>query len=188
MRLIHFLPGRFARVLGGSTRVAAMAAMVVLVALMLGAAAPNAWAQAAPAPGDPAQPPAKGQEKPAPAPGAGQAVGTPITVEHTGEDELGARLGMALKEVFAQSTLFMVSDRDEKKIKVMLATEREFAQRPNSSSVYAIVWVYSESENTLKYYLNATTGLVHEGAVDAKAEALAAATEKLTARYSYLFD
>jgi hypothetical protein len=109
-------------------------------------------------------------------------------VEHDGEDELGARLALRLKDVLNTSSLFEVSDRDEKKLKVMLTTMQEFEGRPNSSSFYSLVWVYSESEATLKYFLDDDTGLVHATELDTTAEAIAAATEKVGARYSYLFE
>ncbi len=130
--------------------------------------------------------PAKGLERPAPSQSAPHA--TPVTVQHEGDDELGARLALKLKETLNTSSLFAVSDKDEKKLKVVLKTVREFANRPNSSSIYSLVWVYSESEATLKYFLDDQIGLVHEGEIDTKAEAIAAATEKVGARYSYLFE
>ncbi|QJT10569.1 hypothetical protein [Oceanidesulfovibrio marinus] len=135
---------------------------------------------------EPQQQPSKGTEKPAPTKTSRR--GTPVTVQHDGEDELGARLALKLKETLNSSSLFDVSDKDEKKLKVIIKTMREFEGRPNSSSIYSLVWVYSESEATLKYFLDTQIGLINEGELESTAEAIAAATEKVGARYSYLFE
>ncbi|TVM18869.1 hypothetical protein DPQ33_05265 [Oceanidesulfovibrio indonesiensis] len=163
---------------------ASLMALVFSCALLLGA--PEASAQAQEAMPKQVEQPAKGLEKPAP--NESNHRGTPVTVQHAGDDELGSRLALKLKETLNDSSLFAVSDRDEKKLKVMLRTMREFEGRPNSSSVYSLVWVYSESEATLKYFLDEQIGLVHEGELESRAEAIAAATERLGARYSYLFE
>ncbi len=112
----------------------------------------------------------------------------PVIVEQTGEDTVGGRLAYHLKELFSKSALFTVTAKDEKKIKLLLDTQVEFQGRPSTSSIYSAVWVYSENEGTLKYYLASEAGLVHGISVKDTAEILANKTHEVFTRYSYLFE
>ncbi len=112
----------------------------------------------------------------------------PVIVEQTGEDTVGGRLAYHLKELFSKSALFTVTVKDEKKIKILLDTQVEFQGRPSTSSIYSAVWVYSENEGTLKYYLASESGLVHGVSVKDTAEILANRTHEVFTRYSYLFE
>lgn len=112
----------------------------------------------------------------------------PVIVEQTGEDAVGGRLAYHLKELFSKSSLFTVTGKDEKKIKLLLNTKIEFMGRPSTSSIYSAVWVYSENEGTLKYYLASEVGLVHGVSVKDAAEILVNKTHKIFTRYSYLFE
>lgn len=113
---------------------------------------------------------------------------TPISVEHHGADNVGARLALQLKELFNRSSLFRLSTKDESKIKLILNTKVEFEGRPNSSSVYSAVWVYSESEGTLKYYLASETGVVDSAALEFAAELLTERSDNEASKYRYLFE
>jgi len=112
----------------------------------------------------------------------------PVSVEFQGTDGIGQRLVYHLKEVFEKSAIFRLSGKDEKKIKVLVSTAEEFAGRPNTSSVFSVVWLYSENEGTLKYYLAATVGLVHAATVKESAEELAGRTHDIVTGYGYLFE
>lgn len=112
----------------------------------------------------------------------------PVIVEQTGEDAVGGRLAYHLKELFSKSSLFTVTVKDEKKIKLVLNTKLEFKGRPSTSSIYSAVWVYSENEGTLKYYLASEVGLVHGVSVKDSAEILVNKTHEVFTRYSYLFE
>lgn len=112
----------------------------------------------------------------------------PVVVEQTGEDTVGGRLAYHLKELFSKSSLFTITVKDEKKIKLLLATKVEFLGRPSTSSVYSAVWVYSENEGTLKYYLASEVGLVHGVSVKDAAEMLVNKTHEVFTRYSYLLE
>ncbi|GAB7082005.1 hypothetical protein [Megalodesulfovibrio paquesii] len=132
------------------------------------------------------------QQKPAPAPPATPAAaskpGVPLAVEHQGGDAVGGSLAYKLKDLAGRSSLFQLSTVDEKRIKLLIRTQEEFKDRPNDASIYSAVWVYSESESTLKYFLDVESGLVFAGSADAKAQALLSKTQELASRYGYLFE
>ena len=111
-----------------------------------------------------------------------------ISVEHEGSDNVGGRLAYHLKELFERSSLFTLSTRDERKLKVILRTVEEFPGRPNMSSAYALVLVYSETEGTLKYLLHSEVGMVHSASVKEDAELLAGKAHEIYSKYAYLFE
>ncbi len=113
---------------------------------------------------------------------------TAVAVELDGSDAAGAKLAFELKELFNSSTLFELTDRDTPKLKVFLSTAPEFASRPELGSVFAVVWVYSETERTLKHYLAREVGVVSDGTARALAQRLAERTDRLASNYAYLFD
>ena len=132
------------------------------------------------------------QQKPAPAapaaPAAQTKPGVPLAIEHAGGDSVGGSLAYKLKDLAGRSSLFQLSTTDEKRIKLMVRTMEEFRDRPNEASVYSVVWVYSENEATLKYFLDVESGLVFAGTADEKAQALLSKTQELASRYGYLFE
>ena len=79
------------------------------------------------------------------------------------------------------------TNRDEKKIVIILRTKEEFPGRPNLCSIYAVSWLFSSREGALKYYLASEAGIVDASAVDQAAEALLGRTDKLASTYGYLF-
>ncbi len=111
-----------------------------------------------------------------------------VTVEQKGDDNVGGRLAYHLKELFEKSNIFELSSKDERKIKLMLRTVEEFPGRPNMSSIYSVVFVYSETEGTLKYLLAHDVGFVHTSSVKEDAELLVSKTHEIYSKYSYLFD
>jgi hypothetical protein len=114
--------------------------------------------------------------------------GTPVSVVHRGTDDAGVRLAFQLKETVNRSSLFRLSDPDERSVQVLLITREEFPGRPGAASVYAVTWLYSESEGTLKYHLDADAGVVDGSNVAKAAETLAGRTDEVSTRYSYLFE
>lgn len=110
-----------------------------------------------------------------------------ITVEHDDTDPLGARLAYRLKELLGRSSLMTLSNKDEKKIVIVLKTREEFPGRPNLCSIYGVSWLFSAREGSLKYFLNAETGIVDGTDLDQTAEAILAKTDKLAGTYGYLF-
>jgi len=113
---------------------------------------------------------------------------TPVSIDHQGQDNVGTRLVFHLKEIFAKSPLFALSAKDERKVRLVIRSQEEFADRPNTTSLVSLVWLYSENEGTLKYYLDGSVELVHSATVREQAEALASRTHDIAAKYSYLFD
>lgn len=111
-----------------------------------------------------------------------------VSVEHSGTDNVGSRLAYHLKELFDRSSLFTLSTKDERKLKLILRTVEEFPGRPNMSSAYSAIFVYSETEGTLKYLLSNEVGFVHSASVKEDAEALAGKTHEVYSKYSYLFE
>ncbi len=113
---------------------------------------------------------------------------TPVAVDHQGADEVGVRLAFHMKEILNKASLFELAVGKGKKIKVVLFTREEFEGRPGLGSVYGVVWLYSEGEGSLSYYLAGRVGVADSARVREAAEALVAETQGVAVRYSYLLD
>lgn len=113
---------------------------------------------------------------------------TPVFVVHEGDDALGARLAFQVKEIFNTASLFDLNSEDVRKIRVLIKTRSEFPGRPNLGSIYSVTWIYQASENMLAHYLDGELGFIPADGVESLAEELAARTEKVSTRYSYLFE
>lgn len=85
---------------------------------------------------------------------------TPVAVEYEGNDSIGSRLATRVKETLNSSNLFSLTDKDTPKIRILIATQPEFKDRPGVGSAYAVVWVFSQSENILRHYLTREVGVV----------------------------
>ena len=112
---------------------------------------------------------------------------TPVTLDHDDSDPVGARLAYRIKELLARSALMAPTNRDEKKLVLVIKTKEEFPGRPNLCSIYAVSWLFSSREGSLKYFLASEAGIVDASSVDQTAEALLGRTDKLAATYGYLF-
>lgn len=120
-----------------------------------------------------------------PSPGVDRAV--QVAVEHEGTDTVGARLAFRLKDTFNSSSLFVLSEKDTPKIRVLLSTTPEFPTRPSVGSAYSAVWVFSQSEGTLRHYLAREVGVVTAESVDDLVAHIAERTDGISVRYGYLF-
>jgi hypothetical protein len=112
---------------------------------------------------------------------------TPIAVEHEGTDSLGARLATRVKEAFNGSNLFLLTEKDGPKIRLLLSTVSEFSSRPGLGTAYAAVWVFSQSEATLRHFLLREVGVTTPDEVNELAAKLVESTDRLAVRYGYLF-
>lgn len=112
---------------------------------------------------------------------------TPIAVEFEGTDSIGSRLATTLKERFNASNLFTLTDKDAPKIRVLLATTPEFSTRPEVGSAYCVVWLFSQSEATLRHFLLREVGVLSPGEVNDLAAKIVERTDGLAVRYGYLF-
>jgi hypothetical protein len=113
---------------------------------------------------------------------------TPVFVVHTGDDALGGRLAFRLKENFNTASLFELTGDDVRKIKILVNTRTEFPGRPALGSIYSVTWIYQASENMLTHYLSSEIGVIPPDGLEELAEEIAARTEKVSTRYSYLFE
>jgi hypothetical protein len=120
--------------------------------------------------------------------GAVQEAATPVSVSHQGADGLGARLAYQLKETFNGSSLFTLTELDQRKIRLLLKTREEFPGRPLLGSIYSATWVFQASENMLGHFLMSEVGFLEEGEADKAAEQLTAVTQEVAERYAYLFE
>lgn len=120
-----------------------------------------------------------------PAPNVDRAV--QVAVELEGTDSLGARLAFRLKDTFNASSLFVLSEKDAPKIRVLLSTTPEFPSRPPVGSAYSVVWVFSQSEGTLRHYLAREVGVVTAESVEDLVAHIAERTDGISVRYGYLF-
>lgn len=112
---------------------------------------------------------------------------TPISVEHEGNDTLGAKLAMLLKENFNTGTLLALNDADVPKLQMLVATKPEFPSREAVGSVYSVIWVYSERSNVLSNYLAHESGILPPEDLEGLASRLASRTAGLAAKHSYIF-
>lgn len=93
----------------------------------------------------------------------------------------------ASKETLNSSNLFSLTDKDTPKIRILIATQPEFKDRPGVGSAYAVVWVFSQSENILRHYLTREVGVVTPDEINGLAAKLVEETDSLATRYGYLF-
>lgn len=112
---------------------------------------------------------------------------TPVAVEHSGTDNLGAQLSTHVKERLNGSNLFLLEEKDVPKFRILLSTKSEFEGRPNLGSVYAVVWVFSLSDTTLRHFLMREVGIMNAEDVSLVAAKIIEQTDQLAVRYSYLF-
>ncbi len=112
---------------------------------------------------------------------------TQISVAHTGTDTIGTRLSTRLKEVFNSSNLFQLNEKNAPKIRLVLTTKAEFADRPHVGSVYSLVWVFSQSDAHLGYMLAQEVDVVNLEDVDGVAAKIVERTDGLSVKYGYLF-
>ena len=157
-------------------------AVLTLLAACLLAGSPVLAQDKAPTPQTatpPAQPAGKPQENPAKP--------TPVVIEHDDADPVGARLAYHIKELLGRSSLMRLTNKDEKKLVLVLKTKEEFPGRPNLCSIYSASWLFSSREGALKYFLTAEAGIVDASGIDQTAETLLAQTDKLATTYGYLF-
>ena len=108
---------------------------------------------------------------------------TPVAVEYEGNDSIGSRLATRVKETLNSSNLFSLTP----KIRILIATQPEFKDRPGVGSAYAVVWVFSQSENILRHYLTREVGVVTPDEINGLAAKLVEETDSLATRYGYLF-
>ncbi len=112
---------------------------------------------------------------------------TQISVNHTGSDNAGTRLATRLKELFNASNLFQLNETNSPKIRILLVSKAEFADRPNVGSIYSITWVFSQSEGHLGYLLAQEVDVLSPEDVDRVAAKLLERTDGLAVKYAYLF-
>lgn len=114
---------------------------------------------------------------------------TVVRVETDGNDSLGMRLATKLKERFNQSSLFALSDDEEKDIpelRLLLKTTPEFPARPNLGSVYGVCWVLSPGKGYLGHLLARDLGTVNGEDMDALVDKLVERTDGIAAKYAKL--
>ena len=112
---------------------------------------------------------------------------TPIAVEYEGTDNVGMRLATRIKESFNSSNLFLLTENDIPKIRLLLSSVSEFPSRPGLGSAYAAVWVFSQSEATLRHFLMREVGVVTPDEVNDLVAKIVERTDGLAVRYGYLF-
>lgn len=112
----------------------------------------------------------------------------PVLLEHDGEDKLGERLYLRLKETFGWSKTFRAAKKNEKALKLRLVTRTEIAERPEFGSAWMVVRLYVEGAGVLGYYLDSELGFVTQAGLEGEAEAIVAATAKTAETFSYLLE
>lgn len=112
---------------------------------------------------------------------------TPVAVEYEGTDSIGSRLATRVKEQFNASNLFSLTEKDTPKIRVLISSTPEFSTRPEVGSAYCVVWLFSQSEATLRHFLIREVGVMTPGEVDSVAAKIVERTDGLAVRYGYLF-
>ena len=111
-----------------------------------------------------------------------------VYIEHEGNDELGERFTLAVKEAFRKSAGFTVADSPEKAMVLTISTKVEFTDRPHLGSASCIIWRFAEKPNVFSYYLDSEMRFVDEKIFAESAETLLARTDKLISKYFYLYE
>ena len=116
-----------------------------------------------------------------------EAHSTAVAVVHEGTDDIGLRLAMRLKEKFNASNLFVLEEKDQPKMRLLLKTMEEFPSRAGVGSVYSVTWVFSQSEGHLAYLLERDVGVLTMERVEALVDSLLQRTDGIGVKYGYLF-
>ena len=112
---------------------------------------------------------------------------TPVAVELEGTDSLGARLSMRVKETLNSSNLFVLTEKDTPKVRILISTVPEFETRPGVGSAYSVVWLFRESDSMMGLYLNREVGVLTPEEIDDVAARIVERTDGIAVRYGYLF-
>ncbi len=113
---------------------------------------------------------------------------TAVTLEHKGNDSLGARLAVQLKEDLNTSSLFTLEEEDTRKFRIILETVPEFDTRPAIGSAYSITWVFSQNEAILGHYIASEVGVFTADEIEGLAAKVLEKTDTFSVRYGYLFE
>ena len=154
---------------------------VAALALSLGCLSPSLAVQAADAGTPQAGKPQV--DKPAKA----QVRVTSVAVVNEGTDSIGARLATRLKESFNQSNLFVLNEKDEPKLQVLIMTQPEFPSRPHVGSVYSVCWVFKQGDGYLGFLLSREVGTLNMEEVDGLVAKLVERTDGIAAKYENLW-
>ena len=112
---------------------------------------------------------------------------TPVAVEFEGNDSIGSRLATRIKETLNSSNLFSLTEKDTPKIRILISTVPEFKDRPGVGSAYSVVWLFSQSESTLRHFLMREVGVLTPEEVNELAAKIVERTDGIAVRYGYLF-
>ncbi|SHN54864.1 hypothetical protein [Desulfovibrio litoralis] len=108
-----------------------------------------------------------------------------ISVEHEGNDNIGAKLAFMLKESFNTSSLFELGNKTPQII-ILVSTAPEFEERPNIGSVYSVTWVFSQGGNTLRFYIGREVGTTDLEGLSGLVSKILERTYGLSQKYNYL--
>jgi hypothetical protein len=111
----------------------------------------------------------------------------PISVLHSGDDSIGAKLTAELKDAFNVNSLFKLTENDESKLRVLLKTTPEFPTRPAVGSTYSLVWVFARNADSLEHFLVHETGVVSLDDISGLVAHILERTDGLSVKYAYLF-
>ena len=125
---------------------------------------------------------------PAAVPQQEQMTKTPVYIRDSGVDQAGLRLGFFARETFSASSLFSLSNRNERKIVIRIDSKPEFPTRPALSSVFAATWILVEDEATVPYYLDTLIGVVSPDSARMEADRIVSRTARILEQYAYLFE
>ncbi len=112
---------------------------------------------------------------------------TAVAVEFEGNDTLGSKLSTRIKELLNASNLFALSNKDVSKLRIVITSVPEFPSRPDVGSAYSVVWLFSQSEATLRHFLMQDVGVLTAQDLERVATTIIERTDGLAVRYGYLF-
>ena len=110
----------------------------------------------------------------------------PVYIEYEGTDTIGANLAFQLRERFNTSSLFLLTDKEQPKLILLLRTVPEFECRPGAGSVYAVTWLYYEKKTTYNSYLQQEIGVITADTIDSSVTRIVDLTTGVVARYGSL--
>ncbi len=110
----------------------------------------------------------------------------PLAIKAYGTDPLGQKLAFLLKENFNKSSFFIPAGKKEKRIILRVDTLNEFSGRPGLSSVYVFTWLFSESEETIPYFLENVIGTLRASEMEECVQKILVQTTSLMEKFDYL--
>ena len=105
----------------------------------------------------------------------------PVEIIDGSEGLVGARLVSQVRESFRLSSSFRLASTGEERLQVYVSAMPKFADDPNQSTIYSVVWVMHVWVNNewVSIYLNHTLGYAGSNVIASSAQTIVGKTDQL---------